>query len=335
MAGSEDARLAAVLEDARRQIRETTERIEAVLRRSQALAENDLAGALQLLCAQPQAVSANAEVVALREDLTRKTELTQAIDAAIARCDELLAAGDLSGSLQPFTRLAKKHKDSAELKEAKERCEQKRRNAADAALKSSANAAREALLGGAAKRALQELNLVRHAAEFASDGMRAEWQAAREEAKNASGRKASEPANTVSAKKRPKAVVYTAAALAIALCIAGGIWLTRHHTTQAAPVAAPPTPVAVAKTYLDVDASPWATVLKIQSSAGKSIDLPGSERSTPMRLDGVPAGTYTVTLKGPDGQVMVTQCAVSTDRHLCTAELGTPDIQQALTGDRP
>ena len=336
IAGSEDAPLAAMLEDARRQIRETSERTDTALRRARTLAENDVAGALQLLSAQPQAVLANAEVIALREDLTRKSELAQAIDAAVARCDELLASGNLSGSLEPFTRLAKKYKDSAELAQAKELCEQKRRNAADAILKGSVSAAREALLGGAAKRALQELNRTRPAAEFASEGAQAEWQTVREEAKSASGRKAAAPANTLSAKKRPKAIAVTAVALVVALCVVGGILLTRrHHTTPAAPTAAPPAAVAVAKTYLEVNASPWATVLKIQNSAGKSVDLPGSDRSTPLRLDGVPAGTYAVTLKGADDQVKVIQCAVSADQHLCTADLGTPDIQQVLTGDQP
>jgi eukaryotic-like serine/threonine-protein kinase len=333
--GSEDASLAAVLEDARRQIRETTERTETVLRRAQALAENDLAGALQLLSAQPQRVLANAEVVALHKELTRKTELAQAIEAAVVRCEELLTAGDLSGSLEPFTRLAKKYKDSAELKEARERCEQKRQNAVDAALKGSVSTAREAQRDGAAKRALQELNWTRPLVALASEGIQVEWHAAREEAKDASSRKAAEPANTMSAKKRSKVVIYSAIALVVALCVAGGVWATRHRTPPAAPTAASPPAMAVAVTYLEVNASPWATVLKIQNSAEKSIDLPGSNRTTPLRLDGVPAGTYEVTLKGGDDQVQVTHCVISAEQHLCTADLGTPDIQQMLTGDRP
>jgi hypothetical protein len=49
----------------------------------------------------------------------------------------------------------------------------------------------------------------------------------------------------------------------------------------------------------------------------------------------VPYGTYDVTLQGADNQQQVAHCVVNADQHLCTADLGAPDIKQILTGERP
>ena len=96
-----------------------------------------------------------------------------------------------------------------------------------------------------------------------------------------------------------------------------------------------PKPVAVVKTYLEVNASPWATVMKIQNSSGDNIDLSNSDHTTPLRFDGVPAGTYEVTLKGADDREQMLRCEVSEGQHLCAADLGAPEMQQILTGAQP
>lgn len=124
--------------------------------------------------------------------------------------------------------------------------------------------------------------------------------------------------------------------LVLVLCAGAGIGVWKHHrdALPSAPVAPQPPPIAV-KTYLEVSASPWARVEGIQDSSGHPVDVGSPDAATPFRLDGIPAGTYEITLKGANGEEQRLPCEISEDRHLCTADFGAPDIQQALSGDRP
>jgi eukaryotic-like serine/threonine-protein kinase len=338
-AGSEDAQLAAALEDARRRLREAAERIATLLRRARTLAETDIAAALQLVSSQPQEVLANKDVVALHKELTQKAEVARAIDAAVTRCKELLAAGDLSSSMNEFPRVAKTYGESALLAQARERCEQERRSVADGTLQNSLSRARDALRGGNEKSAVDELQRPRQIAKFASEAVRAEWEALREEAKGTSSRRAASGPVTVTKRgsRTAAAAVFGVVALGAGLSAGVAVWRHRHSAIPSTPPAAAQSqPARLADTYLEVNASPWATVLKIQNGAGKSIDLRSSDPVTPFRLDGVPPASYEVTLKGPgNGQEQVIHCAISAQQHLCTADLGTPDTQQILTGEQP
>jgi eukaryotic-like serine/threonine-protein kinase len=329
------------------------DRIEAILNQARALAGNDVAGALQFFSSQPQEILANEKVVALRKELTQKAELKRVIDTAVARCEKLLEAGDLNGSMNEFARIAKAHGASAELAEAKERCEKKRQAAANALIHASFGAARAAVRNGSGKNALQELQRVKQMTQFASEAVRAEWQKLREEAKDISGRKAAtSQSNRAATTKKSRMGMAGALGLVIALCAGAGVWKVRHHSapsstsSTAAAVSAPsavsPSPAAapVVKTYLVVNASPWATVMGIQSSDGKRLDLGNADRATPFRLDGVPEGQYDVSLKGADDRQQVLHCAVNSGQHLCEANPGTPDLstsdmQQILMGEQP
>jgi len=339
IASNGDAPLAAALEDARRQVRDAAERIVTLSLRARALAETDVSGALQLLSAQPQEVSGNREVVALHKELTQKAELARAINAAVARSEELLVAGDLSGSMNEFARVAKAYGESDALAQAQERSEQKRQSAADAALRSSILRAREALRVSG-KRAVDELHRARQSAKFASEAVRAEWEALREEAKDASGHKAGS-GPVMWTKKRSWVAARRAAfgALVLIAILIVGVVISRHRHNSipiTPAVAAQPPKAIMADTYLEVNASPWATVVKIQNRAGSSIDLHNSQPVTPFRLDGVPPGSYEVTLKVPgSGLEQVVSCVISADQHLCSADLGTPETQQLLTGAQP
>jgi serine/threonine-protein kinase len=339
IAGNGDAPLAAALEDARRRVREAAERIATLLLRARTLAETDVSGALQLLSVQPQEVSDNIEVVALRKELTQKASLARAIDAAVRHSDELLAAGELSGSMNEFARLAKTHGESDALALARQRTEQKRQSVADAPLRDSILRAREALrISG--KSAVDELQRTRQTAKFASEAVRAEWEALWKEAKDSSGRKAaSDP--VAGTKNRSwvaaRRAVFSVLVLIAILIVGVSIWQHRRNSIPITPAAAAQPPQAmVANTYLEVNASPWATVVKIENSAGNSIDLHGTQPVTPFRLDGVAPALYEVTLKGPGSdQEQVVPCVISAAHHLCTADLGTPETQQVLTGAQP
>jgi len=80
---------------------------------------------------------------------------------------------------------------------------------------------------------------------------------------------------------------------------------------------APPVPMGV----LEVNATPYAEVVSVTSDKGKAVPLPTGDHWTPLRLDGVPTGRYSVQLKGPDGSTQTQQCDVAESGHLCTVEL--------------
>ncbi len=131
--------------------------------------------------------------------------------------------------------------------------------------------------------------------------------------------------------KKPLALACIVGA-AIALCAGALFWSAHRNSTPKAATLTPQPAAPVAETYLEINASPWATVTKIQDDTGKSLDLRNSERATPFRLDGIPVGRYEVTLKGSDSQNHVVRCSVNAGQHLCTADLGTLDLQQVLSG---
>ena len=85
---------------------------------------------------------------------------------------------------------------------------------------------------------------------------------------------------------------------------------------------------------MEINASPWAKVLRVQDEAGKDIALPDVDQSTPLRLDGVKPGKYKVTFADTRGQQKTVDCNLSTVVHLCTTDMGIPDIQQMLIGER-
>ena len=86
--------------------------------------------------------------------------------------------------------------------------------------------------------------------------------------------------------------------------------------------------------YMEINASPWARVLKVQDSEGQSIRLP-EDGTTPLRLDDLKAGQYKVTLAAPNGDKQILNCSVSVNDHLCMLPIEAPDMQQILTGTHP
>jgi len=123
--------------------------------------------------------------------------------------------------------------------------------------------------------------------------------------------------------------------------LAVGLWhsmKTAASRSQMAEVAPAHTagPAMAATSYMVVNASPWATVVRIRNAAGKELDLSGQSRATPLRVDGVAAGQYEVTLEGADNEHQVIHCQIIATQHLCTAkmEAGNPDqlLQKVLGG---
>jgi hypothetical protein len=102
------------------------------------------------------------------------------------------------------------------------------------------------------------------------------------------------------------------AAVAGVLALAGLVWLawprpaphlaptsTAPVTTEPAAPTATAVPPPTAGTLV-VDAVPWGEVVEIRAADGRVQTLAGS-RSTPF-LVALPAGAYTVSIRGPDGR---------------------------------
>jgi eukaryotic-like serine/threonine-protein kinase len=327
---------AALLEEAKSNLQEREERIQVVLSRVRGRSERDPAGAMHLLGEQPQEVLSDARVRDLREALTRRTAMLDAIQQAVKRCEDQLAAGKLSTCLNEFAIAARTYGESSELTQAREQCEQKRQTAANAALQESVRLARGILQQGKRKQALKALTRNRQAVSFASEAVRTEYEQAREQIGKGPERKTPGATN-------PRLRVWLVSSLALLLAAALGLgaWHGRRHATpgkaplprQSDPAAVP---AAISTVYMDINASPWATVAGIRTAAGKDVDLKGENRATPMRVDGISAGDYVVTLQGPDHEQQIFHCQIGATQHMCTADMGGPNpdqlLRQALAG---
>jgi serine/threonine-protein kinase len=341
--GLDDASLVAFLGEAKERLRELEERIRAVLSRAAGLGESDAAGALQLLAGQPRDILADQRIQELRETLIKRTAMVTAIREAVQQCEELLTAGKLSNCIDGFATVSRTFGELPEVVQAREQCEEKRRVFADAAARDAMQAARAARQRGETKQSLRDLDRVRQSIPFASPIAAEEWRQLKQEARNNSGRKA-QNASPGAANRRLR--IWLPAMLALILCagLALGFWhrtktaASRSQLTEVPPTHA--TDVAAATTsYMDINASPWATVARIKDAAGKELDLSRQSHATPLRVDDVAAGQYEVTFEGADNEQQVIQCQISATQHLCTAKMkgADPDqlLQNVLAGGRP
>ena len=99
------------------------------------------------------------------------------------------------------------------------------------------------------------------------------------------------------------------------------------------PVPSPPLPAAI-QTYINLNASPWARVLKITGEGGRRLEEQTGEHVTPMRLESLPTGHYDITFAGPDNKQQVKSCEITLEQHLCAATFDKPDVKQLLAGEQ-
>jgi eukaryotic-like serine/threonine-protein kinase len=358
LAKQEDAALASMLEDARRRLRETATRVENVRNRVSELAEKNADEALQLLADQPPEILSDDELSALRDKVVQRVVLRRALAAASAQSRQLLASSDLSSSLDGFEDVSRIYGDSAELEQARAACEKDRLAAADAALQKSMNVAREALQADERKRALQDLRRNKDIATFASEPVRAAWQAMQAESDGFSPKKKQasrqtagkaensdvvdhaeagvrKPSIASAAKRRSKVSLFGVLGATLLAFAAFG---RRHIHHAPAPLPASPTiPIAPAipLTYMEINASPWARVVKITDAHGKNVQLDDVDAVTPLRVAAIAAEEYVVTFEDAEGRQQVVHCSVTPSQHACSADLGTPDVRQVLAGEQP
>ena len=97
----------------------------------------------------------------------------------------------------------------------------------------------------------------------------------------------------------------------------------------------PPAPVPTG--VLELNATPYAEVVSVTSEQGKAIPLPAGDHWTPLRLDQIAPGKYTVTFKGADGATQNQSCEAALTAQVCTIELKPIDdntIDQIVGGTK-
>ena len=90
--------------------------------------------------------------------------------------------------------------------------------------------------------------------------------------------------------------------------------------------------------FLQLNAAPYAEVESVVDSQGKAFPLPAGSHMTPMRLEGVLEGSYTVTFKAADGSEQKQVCNQIGDQ-ICLAPAPSPalsddQINQILDGQK-
>jgi serine/threonine-protein kinase len=127
------------------------------------------------------------------------------------------------------------------------------------------------------------------------------------------------------------AIVVLALATGVLLHLAHRETPASNSVTKAAEAASVP---AAVPTYMEINASPWARVVQVLDSEGKSIRLP-EDSTTPLRLDDMKTGQYNITLAGPNGDKRIMICSISATEHSCILQIEVPDMQQVITGGNP
>jgi len=326
---SDDLSIRQLLEEAKQGFRETSQRAAQLLLRARDMAETDPEAAQLLLNEQPEEMLARDEIAALKDVLAHRIEISKAIRDAVTQSDRALAAGKLDDCMEALDHVRRAYGDSGELETAVKTCTQQRKMMATALLNTSIDAARRALLRGEPRVAVSELREAGHASVHAGEQIVETWERLVKEAAEAAGMKTRTKAHAIIVKERSKAGVYATVG-AVGLSLAGGVWWMRRAPQ---PVPSAPLP-AVIVTYINLNASPWARVLKITGEGGRRLEEQTGEHVTPMRLESLPTGHYDITFAGPDNKQQVKSCEITLEQHLCAATFDEPDVKQLLAGEQ-
>jgi hypothetical protein len=162
-------------------------------------------------------------------------------------------------------------------------------------------------------------------AEFADAGLQASLKSLTKESGKAPAAKQAPKAqqraiqldtSTAPAKAKsgsPRALIFAVIAVVVLGMAGAAYWFLR------------PAPPAVPLAILELNATPFAEVVSVTSDKGKAIALPAGDHWTPLRLDEIPTGRYSVSFKGPDGSVQTQQCNAAQFVQICTIELKPVD----------
>jgi eukaryotic-like serine/threonine-protein kinase len=255
-------------------------------------------------------------------------EARAALKEAVQAFEKALTAADFARCMRPLDDVAKRRGESF-VAGARQECETKRRQRAEQILDGAIRNARQSLEGGSFKVALSILRKAERANPFAGSSVQNEFERIRKECEAASKQKRTGKDST-----GKHGLWYAAGAALLTAVLATGALLRAHREVPAQKVATVAPVSVVPYTYMEINASPWAKILRVQDSNGKDVVMSGTDEATPLRLEGIAEGRYKVDLVGPGGSDQTVDCNVSSTKHLCMAEMSPIDIQQVLDGGK-
>jgi serine/threonine-protein kinase len=324
-----DASVEQLLRQATASLTELNRRIDALVSRAQAMGESSIEQALQLLSSQPEEIRQQPRVRELRAKLDAGNERERVIGEAIRNAGEALEQRDLRNGLTGLESAQRSYGDSPRLSAAIAEYQAGRAKIANELLTAAIESATQAIQQGDRPRAVEALNRVADAVEFANSGLQASFKSVAKEAGTAPP-KAQVKAAAVPAQAKSGSshgfLIAVIAVLVLGAAGAGGYWVWSHRSA--------PAPVMGT---LELNATPYAEVVGVTSEKGTAIALPAGDRWTPMRLDQIPAGRYSVDFKGPDGAAQKQQCDVTQSEQVCSIELKPIDdqaIDQIIGGSK-
>lgn len=329
---TKDASVEQLLRQATSSQVESVRRIDAVVARVQAISGQDVEKALLFLNSQPQDIQKQSRVRELSARLNAAKEQEHSIAAAIEDANTALQKRELRNGLSGLESLQGTYGDSPRIASAIAEYKNKRAQIANQLLTQAIDSAAQAIQQDDRPRAAEALGSVADSAEFADSGLQASLKRLAKEAGKASPKKrvpdqqvpTQQPApvtatvaatttvaaaTTAKAKSGfPRALLFAAIAVVLLGAAGAGYWFLRP---------APVVPLGA----LELNATPYAEVVSVTSEKGKAIALPAGDHWTPLRLDDVPIGKYTVGFKGADGNTRQQQCDVAQSVKICSVEL--------------
>ena len=324
-----DASIEQLLRQATATLVEVNRRVDALLSRAQATSETDIEQALQLLSSQPPEIQQQPRVREFRARLDAVRDQERLTVEAIQHAEDALQKRDLRNGLTALESVRTTYGDSPRVTTAIAEYKSSRAQIANQALTAAMESAHQAVLQADPRRAGEELAKVADVAEFADPALQASLKRSTKEVAKSSPKKqqAKPPAAPAAAGAKsgfPRALVFGGIGVVVLGGAAAAFFLLRP---------APVLPMGA----LELNASPFAEVVSITSDKGAAIPLPAGDHWTPMRLDDLPAGRYTVSFKGPDGNTQSQQCDVAQTAQVCSIELKPIDdsaIDQIVGGTK-
>jgi hypothetical protein len=316
---------------------ELARRIDAVVSRAQALGENNIGQAIQLLSSQPQDIQQHPRVRELHARLDAAIEQETAIAEAIRNAAGSLEKRDLRSGLNVLESVRGSYGDSPRISSAIAAYQSKRAQIANELLAATIATANQALQQGDQPRAVETLAGAANIAEFADSGLQASLKRLTNEAQNAPRKQATPVSGPAVATYEPVKAAFEPVIIAaqpakarsgfpwalligvlvvLLLATAGAAYWFFLRPAPAVPLGA-----------LEVNATPYAEVVSVISDKGKTVPLPAGDHWTPLRLDDIPFGAYAVQVKGADGATLTQPCVVDQSAQVCSIELKPIDDQ--------
>jgi serine/threonine-protein kinase len=319
---TKDASVEQLLRQASSSQAELVRRVDAVMSRAQALSEQDIEKALQLLSGQPREIQQNVRVRELIAKLNATKEQERLTAEAMRNAADALEKRDLRNGLNGLESVQRTYGDSPRLSTAIAEYKSKRAQIANQMVTVAIESATQEIAQDNQPHAAEALAQVADAAEFANSELQTNFKRLVKEAGKAPPKKqvpkkqppAMQPdtgAASAKAKSGFPLGLVIAGFVVVVLGLAGaGYWFWFMRPGPVVPLG-----------ILELNATPFAEVVSVTSEKGTAVALPAGDHWTPMRFDGIPVGRYSVSFKGADGNIQGQQCDVAQTEQICTIEL--------------